>query len=135
MIDTLLKEFEIEPDSAIHRTLDYYWIEGCKYLCFLNTELSSDSLSDTLETIGKDGESYPLSSNYLAIVVATTDEEFNPRDLYLMKSIGENVVFVLLNRRLKKVYCPNGFVFPLRFSYRKLTAKIKEILLNSIDKN
>ncbi len=133
MVDYVLEELGIEPKLVIHRKLDYYWAEGRKYLCFLKTELSAASFNNILETIGDDGKSYPFNSDYLVVVIAMTDEEHNPKKLYYMRGVGENVAFVLLNKRLKKVFRPNCLIFPLKFSYRKLTSIIEDALYGLIE--
>ncbi|MCR5184794.1 MAG: hypothetical protein K6C32_01765 [Bacilli bacterium] len=125
----LLAALDIDPTKYISRLNKYYWIEGCKYILFVNRIVFADSFPKILDDIGHDGKSYPFNSNYLIIVIAPTHEQFDKKDLYYERDLGENVVFVLYNETKRTVFYSTAFNFPLRFSYRKITRKIAGIIL------
>ena len=112
--------------NSIQCVFNYYWVEGCKYLVFFEKEIDKNGISSILDTIGRDGKGYPFSSNYLIVVVAPISYAFyKSKDLYYARDVGENVAFILYNKNKNTIFYPTGFVFPLRFSYRKIIKKIK----------
>ena len=118
---------ELGLNNNFERVLNYYWVEGYKYLVFFEKEIDENDLPSILDIIGNDGTGYPFNSNYLIIVVAPiTNGFFKSKDLYYARNVGENVVFVLYSVNNNTIFYPTGFVFPIRFSYRKLIKKIRE---------
>ena len=114
--------------NPIKRQFAYYWLEGCKYIYIHNGIVTKDEILKILNLIGVDGKSFPFNSNYLIIVLAETSESFKSKDLYFMREAGEHVAFLLYDKVNHKSYYPHGFVFPLRFSYRKILNTIAKKL-------
>ena len=126
-INSIKETFNLVEEYSYQLTHKYYLLDGCKYVLFYDKPIAKNDIQNVLVEIEKDGKSYPLSQNYIALVIAETDDEFKKDDLEWMNNGGENVVFVLCNKRLNKLFSPQSIVFPLRYSYRKITKKIGQL--------
>ena len=128
LIRLIRETFELNDERSVQRNHNYYWLDGCKYFLFYDKPIAKKDVQRVLDEIGKDGKSYPMSNNYLVIVVAETNDNFDIIDeLQWMRGNGENVIFVLYNRKFNKLFYPTSIVLPLRYSYRRITKKIGKL--------
>lgn len=130
MIHSIFRAIDIEIVEPIEKNLTYYHIEGCKYITLMDKDITEEEIERILDSIGRDGKTYPFNSDYLVIVAAETSGSFKSEDLYFMRDAGEHVVFILRNKMTNQIFYPTSFVFPPRFSYRKILKRIAETIIN-----
>lgn len=128
IIETIKSEFSISENDSIKRKLNYYWLEKRVFITFYQELITSSVFNSILEIIESDGESYPLSSDYIVLVFGQTNESLSPKDLEFMKSFKENVIFVLYNKETNTLIHPSSSIFPLRFSYKKVLKRIEKLI-------
>ena len=128
LIQLIKETFNLNEEESFQRGLKYYHLDGCKFVTFYDKPIAKKDIMKVLGEIGRDGKSYPMSQNFMVLVIGETDDEFVKTDgLEWMRGNGENAVFVLYNKRLNKLFYPTSIVLPLRYSYRRITKKINSL--------
>lgn len=117
---SIVESIGAATSEPIERRLTYYWLEGRKFIHLHEKEVTKEEIAAILDSVAEDGGSYPFSSDYLVVVVGKTSAPFKDKDLEFMRNGGEHVAFFLIDEAKGQAYYPKGFVFPPRFSYRKI---------------
>ena len=126
LIQSIKETFNLNEEDSYQFDHKYYHLDGCKFVTFYDKPIAKNGIMNVLDEIEKDGKNYPMKQNYVVLVIGETDDDF-PKNRGLEWANGEgreNVVFVLYNKRLDKLFYPASIVLPLRYSYRKITKKI-----------
>lgn len=109
--------------------LNCYMLAKKRYLAFWNSTIEKENIHDILKTIEKNTKNKAFNKWKTIIVFGYTNDCFKKSELFYFNNTDTLIVFYLVNKKDKKIFMNDSWIFILGLNYRKYIKKINKLVI------